>query len=187
MRTDDEILDGLRAGEDWAAEVVRERITPIVRNRIYAFPDWEDVRQGCMLNVLKAVRATGEIENLWGLIRRVTVCHVIDHNRRHQLSRTIFNNPGGDDGAERSEPAPDTPEGAADPAAGLDDRIADQELFVYVFQRMGQACQQLFRALFLEERSFEEAADEMGISRGNLRVRLKRCRDRAIALRDQAL
>ena len=31
MRTDDEILDGLRAREDWAAEVVRERITPIVR------------------------------------------------------------------------------------------------------------------------------------------------------------
>ncbi|MDH3197464.1 MAG: hypothetical protein OEO21_04410 [Candidatus Krumholzibacteria bacterium] len=187
MRTDDEILDGLRAREDWAAEVVRERITPLVRSRVYAFPDWEDVRQGCLLNVLKTVRAAGEIENLWGLVRRVTICHMIDHNRRHQLSRTIFSHPGDDPGAERAEAAPNTPEGAADPAAGLDERLADQELFAYVFQRLGQACQQLFRALFLEERTFEEAADEIGIARANLRVRLKRCRDRAVALRDQAL
>lgn len=186
MRTDDEILDGLRAGEDWAAEIVRERITPIVRGRIYAFTDWEDVRQGCILNILNAVHATGEIENLWGLVRRVTICRVIDHNRRHLLTRAIFNNPDDDPEAERTE-APDSAEGAADPVSGLDDRVADQELFVYVFQRLGQACQQLFRALFLEERSFEEAAEALGISRGNLRVRLKRCRDRAVALRDQAL
>lgn len=116
---------------------------------------------------------------MWGFIHKVTVCHVINHNRCQRLTRKMFSNPDGEGEDEPSE------FGDAGPRA--DERLADRSLLLYVYQRIDEFCQRIFYLLFVEDRGYDDTADALGITTNNLRVRLSRCRAKAKALRAEAI
>ena len=175
------IVAGLLGDDKATIEQVQHYITPIIKNKLFSYPDWEDVRQQCLLNILVSLRKTQSVHNVWGFIRKVTICHVIDHNRRHQVQRTIFDD-AFDETDRASEPSDHGGAGLPHP-----EDFIDRELFLYVYQRIGDVCRRLFYALFITGLSYAETSTELGTTEGNLRVRLKRCRDKALALRDEAL
>jgi RNA polymerase sigma factor (sigma-70 family) len=179
--TDGEILDGIRGNADWAVRVVSDAITPLIRHKLFSFEDWEDVRQQCLLKIVVAMRRIENIESFWGLVHKVTVCHVINCNRRVEKTRGVFEpNATEDTNADRVADAPAR-------SAPHDEDVDNRNLFLYVYQRIEETCQRIFYLLFLEEKTYPEAARELDISEGNLRVRLKRCRDKATALRAEAV
>lgn len=176
---DRDLLVAIRAGEDWALQWVEEAITPIVRHRVFAFADWEDVRQQCLLKILTVLRRDRPVHNIWGLIHKITVCHVVDHNRRSSRRDRLF--------AKTADGRPEATTTASVDHPGVAERIADRSEFLYVLQRIERTCRDLFERLFVHENSQREVAAQLEITEGNLRVRLKRCRDKAVALRAEVL
>ena len=67
------------------------------------------------------------------------------------------------------------------------DAYTDRQLFQHVLRRLSGPCRKLLCLLFRDELSPAEAAAALDITEGNLRVRLNRCRDRAVSIRDQTL
>jgi RNA polymerase sigma factor (sigma-70 family) len=177
------LTEALRNNENWAVAEVAKRVEPIIRNKIYSFDDWEDVLQECLMEVVVAVRTCATVKNLWGLVKRVAVTSVIDHNRGHLRSR------------ERTSRR--TAQGSREPTYSTDrlrDRhplpdavLESRDLFLYIYQRFGKTCQEIADLIYIEGVSYERAATKLGIQDGALRVRIHRCRERAMQLRDEAV
>ena len=181
---DHELLRAIRANRDWAMHLVAEAITPLIKSKLFSFSEWEDVRQQCLLNIVVALREIDRVHNFWGLVRKIAICHVIDHNRRIQLTRSVFaDRQKGDGSGDDIDPIA----AAVDRKSSPEEQVANEDLFLYVYQRLEETCQKLFYLVFLRGRSYVEASRELQITEGNLRVRLKRCRDKAVELRDQSL
>lgn len=172
----------LRNNEDWAVAEVSRRVEPIIKSKIYSFDEWEDALQQCLTEVVIAVRGLATVDNLWGLVKRVAITTVIDHNRGYQTTRRR---------ASRQSTAPDGE--SVDPTAGLPDRLPTPEavlesrdLFLYIYQRMGSTCRKIIDLIFIEGVTYKRAAAELGLNEGALRVRIHRCRERAMRLRAEA-
>lgn len=176
------LTEALRNNEDWAVAEVSKRIKPIIKNKIYSFDDWEDVLQQTLMEVVVAVKACPTVDSLWGLVRRVAITSVIDHNRRFQKSRERI--PGRATGAgDRSEiPAVQLP----DRRSRADAVVESRDLFLYIYQRIGKKCRKIIDLVYIEGVTYRRAAEVLGIKEGNLRVSIHRCRDRAIQLGAEA-
>jgi RNA polymerase sigma-70 factor (ECF subfamily) len=59
-----------------------------------------------------------------------------------------------------------------------------KDLLIRVLSEMSEECKELWRMIF-EGHSYREMSDELGVSEGALRVRVLRCRRRALAVRDE--
>jgi RNA polymerase sigma factor (sigma-70 family) len=181
------LTEALRNNEGWAVAEVSKRIEPIIRNKIYAFDDWEDVLQQSLMEVVAAVKACETVTNIWGLARRVAVTTVIDHNRAHRRSRDrTERGTGGTRGVSGGEPenrAARVPDRRSRPDAVVESR----DLFVYIYQRIGKKCRRIIDLVYIEGITYERAATEMGLTEGTLRVTVHRCRERARRLRAEAL
>lgn len=179
--TDKDVLDGCRQGRSWAINSVIEFITPLIRHKLFTFDNWEDVRQHCIVEILDTLEKPEPVRNLWGLIRKITICTVIDFNRKQQAQDRIF--------TQLNHDVPDKSSASAgyNPGSyrGPTDDLESTNLFLYIFQRLGPACQEIIQELFMRGLSYTDLASKLDISEGNLRVRLKRCRDKARLLRKQ--
>jgi RNA polymerase sigma factor (sigma-70 family) len=176
------IVEALRNDEDWAVAELSRRVTPIIRNKIYAFDDWEDVLQQCLLEIVVFVRSAATITNLWGLVKQVAVTTVIDHNRGHQKSRARASHPPKGVDGEPENPTAHLPDRRPLPDAVLEGR----DLFLYIYQRIGKTCREIIDLVYIEGITYERAAEELGVQEGALRVRIHRCRERALRIRSEA-
>lgn len=76
--------------------------------------------------------------------------------------------------------------GAAEPVPESARRREDRELALKVLAEMPEDCRRLWRMLFAGL-SYRQMSEELGVSQGALRVRVLRCRRRALAVRDELL
>jgi RNA polymerase sigma factor (sigma-70 family) len=176
------LTEALRNNEDWAVAEVSRRIEPIIKNKIYSFDDWEDVLQQSLMEVVVAVKACATINSLWGLVRRVTITSVIDHNRRFQKSRERTSRRAIGGGDESEIPTVQL----LDRRSSADAVLESRDLFLYIYQRIGQKCRKIIDLVYIEGVTYERAAEVLGIKEGNLRVSIHRCRDRAMQLGAEA-
>ena len=179
-RSDEDIVKGCREDRSWAIRAVADFITPIVRNELFSIESWEDVRQDCLLKIQSALKKTPVVQNLWGLAHKIAICTVIDYNRKRRVEERIF--------ARQHDVTSETAESMRIRAATAASNPIDYEsadLFLYIFQRLEETCQKIIEGLFIRGLSYAELAEELGLSQGNLRIRLKRCRDRARQLKRQ--
>jgi RNA polymerase sigma factor (sigma-70 family) len=176
------LTEGLRDNEDWAVAEVSRRVEPIIKNKIYSFDDWEDVLQQCLMEVVVAVRSLATVDNLWGLVKKVAITSVIDHNRGYQkLRRRSSTHSATADGASEN-PTTHLPDRSPPPDAVLESR----DLFRYIYQRIGKMCREIIDLIYIEGITYERAAVELGIKEGALRVRIHRCREHAMRIRAEA-
>jgi RNA polymerase sigma factor (sigma-70 family) len=75
---------------------------------------------------------------------------------------------------------------AAGPARPVVDDPAERDLLLRVLDRASQECRDLWRMLLLGF-SYREMSLRTEVAEGTLRVRVLRCRERAVALRDELL
>jgi RNA polymerase sigma factor (sigma-70 family) len=159
-----------------AIDTIGTFIRPIIEAEIVNREDREDVQQHCMLEIVEFLRKTDEIQNIWALARRISINTVIDF-KRHSRSSAILIFPT-DDG---SNPEAESPGGK--PGASVLREIALRDQLHYILKSINKRCRQIFKTLFVEEASYAEASARMGITEGNLRVRLNRCREQALSIR----
>ncbi len=134
--------------------------------------EWDDLCQDLLLEVTAALRG-GRFRGDCGL--RTYVWRIVHYrclNRIRDLSR---------------RPESDLGEGAqyvADPARPVLDRLVDREsadLLRRFLKTVSADCRRLW-LLLLAGRSYRQMSREIGISEGALRVRVLRCRRKAVAL-----
>ena len=159
-----------------AIDTIRTFIRPIVAAEIVNFEDREDVQQHCLMEIIEYLRRADEVQNIWALSRRISINSVIDFKRQSRTSSRLIRPT--DDGS-----TPDTAEATGAQAVNTLRQIAARDQLHYILKSMGKKCREIFKALFVEDRSYAEASAHIGISEGNLRVRLSRCRDQAVAIR----
>ena len=179
----DRIVEAIRNKKKWALNQVSERITPIVRSQVYSFRNWEDVRQKCLMAIFQAVERTAKIENIWGFVRQIAVTKVIDENRKEERDRARH--------AERQEgrdsETGDYMDRFSSRIPSPDAALENLDLFLYIYQRIGNACRKIIDLVFLDGDKYEDVAEQLGISEKNLRVRIHRCKKRARQIRSEAM
>jgi len=166
---DGELARALERGEETAAREVagwvRRAASPF-RFRLGA--DWDDAVQGCLLELLVALREARVPEGapLRGYVWRLTVRSCIDRMR----SRARWRWTGLD------------PERGEEPGivGGLLAAESRRQLLAVV-NAVPAGCRRLW-ALLLAGRSYREMSEQLGVGEGALRVRVLRCRRRALAL-----
>ena len=166
---------GLLAGDEHSYEEVRRWI------RAAAFPyrdlytaDGEDLEQETLVALLESLRAgrfRGE-SSLRTYVRKLVHYTCIDRLRTSRTRQMV------------------TIEGLDLPAAGEEpvDRFSRQQIVRTALRVLGQVpaeCRDLWRAILAGE-SYGEMSRKTGISVGALRVRVLRCRRRAVELRNEA-
>jgi RNA polymerase sigma factor (sigma-70 family) len=139
---------------------------------------FEDVLQDVRLEVTRLLRDRrfrGE-SSLKTYLWRVTAHTCLDRIRAG--GRWSFVDYDGEDG-ELALPA----RLAAPPPA---ERSAERDLLLRVLNRMGEECRRLW-SMVIEGLSYREMSGATGISEGALRVRVLRCRKRALEVRGELL
>lgn len=163
------LLERLVAGDSAAAEEVggwvRRAASPF-RRRLGS--EWDDVVQDSLLELLEAARAgrcRGE-SSLRGYVWRLAASNCLDRLRRRRRWIEVE--------------LEDTPAPAGDGtlAALLADEARDR--LVALARSLPLACRELWRDL-LAGRGYREMSARWGVSEGTLRVRVLRCRRRALA------
>lgn len=176
---DQMLIEGLRRDDERAVQIVYDRITPIVKSKIYSTQEWEDARQQCMLRIIVAVRRIREIESIRGLIDTITIRTVIMYNRYIRRVRDWERRSLQDE----SEDGLTLESAVPDPRPSYDESYDMIDLVLYVFQRLGEECRKIFKLVFIEGLSYVETAPRLNITEGNLRVKIHRCTKKAVAIR----
>ncbi len=168
---DRELVEGLLAGEaSSAAEVERWVRLAATSFRSRLGHDWEDAVQDALVEVLESLRAglfRGE-GALRGYVWRTAARNCLDRVRRQR--RWVYVE------LDESRLAP-----AA--ATALRDLLGKEsrERLVALMERLPRTCRELWREILLG-RSYREMSERTGVAEGALRVRVLRCRKRAVAL-----
>lgn len=66
--------------------------------------------------------------------------------------------------------------------AGARPLVDQRRLFFQVFHALSDECRRLWQLIFLEERSYLEAAERLNMSEGQARLKFKQCKERALDL-----
>lgn len=138
---------------------------------------WEDLLQDVRLEVTRLLseeKFRGE-SALKTYLWRVTANACIDRVRAQRKVRW--------EDVEAVDQWGDAPREKAREAA---ERRHARDLALRVLAEMPEECRQLWRLLF-EGLSYRQMSARLGVSEGALRVRVLRCRRRAVALRDELL
>ncbi len=165
------IHDGFLAGEEEAVRAVQGWVEAIVRGGNWRFADPESLVQEILIELLELVRA-GKVRSPGGFLKLVRT------TARYRSVDAYY--------AQRRRQERESPDILLEthPAREEDPgrRLAHAEradVLVYVFQRLPEACRELWRRVYHQRRSSAQVASEMGITTNNLRVRLHRCLQRA--------
>jgi RNA polymerase sigma-70 factor (ECF subfamily) len=172
------VLRGFLAEDPSALETVRGWVSDLVGAR-WSFPDPEAVVQEIVLELLRLSRE-GRVRR--GTMFRSFVLTVarnscVDHYRKQRLRATVDK----EDGFFESlgDPAPDPEEEAR--------RRQRLEQVRFIVQALDPGCRELLRRFFGEGLEGGEIARRMGISPGNVRVRIHRCLEKARGIRREFL
>jgi RNA polymerase sigma-70 factor (ECF subfamily) len=158
----------LRAFDDWLAKAAAP-----FRRRLGG--DWDDVLQDLRLEVtrlLKEGRFRGE-SSFGTFVWRVVANRCLNHIRN--TSRWSF--------TELEDDALPMPRSKI---TGIAEGQALRDLLLRVMEAMPEECRKLW-SMLVEGLSYGEMAEQSGVREGTLRVRVRRCRVRAIARRDELL
>jgi RNA polymerase sigma-70 factor (ECF subfamily) len=158
----------LRAFDDWLAKAAAP-----FRRRLGG--DWDDVLQDLRLEVTRLLqegRFRGE-SSFGTFVWRVVANRCLNHIRN--TGRWHF--------TELEEAVVPAPRGKT---RGFAEGQALKDLLLRVMEAMPEECRKLW-SMLVEGFSYGEMAEEWGVREGTLRVRVRRCRVRAIARRDELL
>ncbi|MHA1778494.1 MAG: RNA polymerase sigma factor [Candidatus Heimdallarchaeaceae archaeon] len=178
--TDDDIVKALLSNECWAIKIISDRITPIIKYKLFQVQDWEDARQQSLMEIVIAVKRLKKINNLWGLVKKIVYSTIVDFNRLHKRhsQRNCKPSRNGSDKEDWTNYFPD-------PKDDQSSYYERKDLLIYVFQKLDKECRELIKVVFLEDIKYSEIASRLGISEGTLRVRIHRCKEKAMRLRDE--
>ncbi len=173
--TDAEQIRKLLAGDAQGLQEVRRWIRGAASPyRELLANDLEDLEQEALCELLVALRA----ERFRGSSSlRTYVRRLVHHTCLDRLRAARVRQPVALDAIELSTPDEDSP----------GERLARQEdlrLALRVFAQLPVGCRELWRWI-LEGASYRAMSLRLGVSEGTLRVRVLRCRRRALELRDE--
>lgn len=172
---DEELIDGYLAGDPSAVSQVDgwlERAASSYRRRLRE--QWDDVLQDVRLEVLRLLREgrfRGESSlktYLWRVASHTCLDRIRSGNRWTYVEY-------------------DAEGSVADPIAQPpQERVwsPERDLLVRVLARMSEDCRKLWK-MVIEGLSYREMSHSTGVSEGALRVRVLRCRKRAIEVRSE--
>jgi RNA polymerase sigma factor (sigma-70 family) len=174
------LVRGFLRGDRSVVQQTRLYVQPLIRCQIVMADDWEDLQQHCLMELYQYLEKTKDIRTYWGLARRITINSIIDYNvsTRKRLDRFRTAQP-------QSSPEGDRIESAADMQPSALQRVAAKDELRYILAMIDEKCRKIFQLLFIKNFAPAAAAQHLGITEGNLRVRLSRCRDHAAALRSK--
>jgi RNA polymerase sigma-70 factor (ECF subfamily) len=175
--TDQEIIAGYLKGESEAVETVDGWISRAAWPYRRRLADrWEDVLQDVRLEVTRLL-GTGKFRGESSL--RTYLWRVVSHTCLDQIRPQSKRKPtslGDLDPAD--EPAARAP--------AISTRQEDKDLLLRVLDRVPQDCRELWR-MIVAGHSYREMSQQMGVAEGTLRVRVLRCREKAVAARHELL
>ncbi len=176
-RDDERTIAGFLAGDREAVERVDGWLRQAAAGyRRRLAPQWDDLLQDVRLEatrLLRDGRFRGEA-SLKTYLWRVTAHTCLDRIRAGERWNLVEYEAGA---AEEADPAAVMPR----PARGWS---PDRDLLLRVVARMDGGCRDLWR-MVIEGLSYREMSRHTGVSEGALRVRVLRCRKRAIEVRDE--
>lgn len=181
-RSNQDLVDGLRAGDSWAREELFERYAALVERTLRRIlgrelhVDLADLIQDCFVQTMDSLGGLREPDALPGWIRSIAV-HVAYKSIRARRARAwlLFWEPAA---------IPDVPAGEADP------EIRDAYVRTYaVLDRLGADDRIAFVLRHVEGLELEELATACRVSLSTIKRRLARAEKRfaAIATRDPVL
>ncbi len=164
------VFAGFRQGRPIEVEVVRGWVHAVVRGGNWRFSDPEGVAQETLLALVKLagsgrIREPGGFQKLVYTVAKNT-CVDVYHRERRRDSREV------------AEEFPDERPGGEEPGEELSQRERLDRL-VQIFQRLPEACRQLWDWVYREGCSAAEVANRLSITAGNVRVRVHRCLEKA--------
>lgn len=176
------IIAGFLDGDPQAVAVVDrwlEHAASSFRRRLR--DQWDDVLQDVRLEVTRLLqddKFRGE-SSLKTYLWRVTSHTCLDRIRSRQRWNYVELDP---------RTTEDDAASAADWAVRSNGVVwsTERDLLLRVLARMGEECRRLWRML-VDGWSYREMSEETGVSEGALRVRVLRCRRKALEVRDELL
>jgi RNA polymerase sigma factor (sigma-70 family) len=175
MATDQETAAGYLKGESEAVETVDGWISRAAWPYQRRLADrWEDVLQDVRLEVTRLL-GTGKFRGESSL--RTYLWRVVSHTCLDQIraqSKWKWTDLDGLDAAD--EPAATAP--------AISARQEDKDLLLRVLDRVPQDCRELWR-MIVAGLSYREMSLRMSVAEGTLRVRVLRCREKAVAARHE--
>src|SRR5437763_16717937 len=175
MATDQEIIAGYLKGESEAVKTVDGWISSAAWSYKERLADrWEDVLQDIRLEVIRLL-GTGKFRGesslrtyIWRVVNHTCLDQIRAQSKRKPISLEVLD--------PADEPVATAP---AIPA-----RQEDKDLLLRVLDRVPQDCRELWR-MIVAGFSYREMSLQMSVAEGTLRVRVLRCRENAVAARQQ--
>jgi RNA polymerase sigma-70 factor (ECF subfamily) len=175
MATDQETVDGYLKGESEAVGTIDGWIARAAWPYQRRLADrWDDVLQDVRLEVTRLL-GTGKFRGESSL--RTYLWRVVSHTCLDQIRAQSKWKWTDLDGLETAdEPAATVPPAAA--------RQEDKDLLLRVLDRVPPDCRELWR-MIVAGLSYREMSARMSVAEGTLRVRVLRCREKAVAARQE--
>ena len=175
LTQDDKLISAYLTGDPKAVEAIREWVVLAAHpfQRRLDVP-WEDLIQDLLLEIHTAVsadafRGHSKLKTyVWRCVNNSCIDHLRSQTRRP---------------ARAEADAEQFPSGAAGPF-DLTLAAESRKQLQAVLSRMSVACIELWRML-LDGKSYREMSEDLGVREGTLRVRVLRCRQHALATRDE--
>ena len=160
------------AREDRAAvETVAGWVRAVVFGGSWRFQDAEGLCQDILLELVLLVRRGGVLDPgaFQKLVQTVAKRRAVDAWHRGRRCR--------------EDDADELPgRGPIDPLPTAEERIAARQrldVLRHVIQRLPEHCRELWRMVYVERRRAAEVGEVLGLSAGNVRVRVHRCLEKA--------
>lgn len=138
---------------------------------------WDDVLQDVRLEVTRLLgqgkfRGESSLRTyLWRVVSHTCLDQLRARGKRQWTDlEEVDRNADGGDGRLQAPPS----------------RIEDRDLLLRVLGQVSQDCRELWR-LIVHGLSYREMSLRLGVAEGTLRVRVLRCREKAVAMRDDLL
>jgi RNA polymerase sigma-70 factor (ECF subfamily) len=177
MTDDQEVVTGFLRGEADAVGTVNGWISRAAWPYQRRLADsWDDVLQDVRLEVTRLL-GQGKFRGESSL--RTYLWRVVSHTCLDQLRAR-----GKRQWTDLEEV--DKADGGAGPSQPPPSRIEDRDLLLRVVGRVSQDCRDLWRHIVMGL-SYREMSARLGVAEGTLRVRVLRCREKAVSLRDELL
>jgi RNA polymerase sigma factor (sigma-70 family) len=167
--SDQDVIEGFLAGKSKPYAIVSDWIKAVVNylahhERLSA----DDIIGDTLEKLIRLFREEafkGE-SSLKTYVQRITKYTIVDAARRTVVTRT--------------DPIPDNFDVAAD---GDPEVLAEEAETKTIYQRMleriSAGCRDIWKKIFVEEKTYKQIAAELGISEGAVKVRVFRCKDEA--------